>query len=279
MRKVLEGKKLAQELEKEIKKKVEDLQKKHGFTPKLVSIMVGDNEASNLYLSAQKKAAARVGILFEKKLFSSKIDPKQIYRYINSLNRDRGVHGIVIQTPLPKKLEPFWLVSKIDPEKDVDCLTPENLGLLMLGRPVFLPAVVKAVLLILKREKVKLKGKNVVIVGAGDFVGKPLTIHLKNLGATVALCDEYTQNLKEWTRKGEILISATGVAGLIKKEMVKKGAIVVDVGSPDPDVGFDEVKKVASLITPVPGGVGPLTIVCLLENTLQSAYWLLESSK
>lgn len=268
MAKVFNGKKSAQELEKEVKKKVGDLEKKFGLTPRLVSIVIGEGKASHLYLVGQERAAERVGILFGKKAFSPQASLEQIYQYINSLNQDKKVHGIVIQMPLPGKFEPLELAGQIKPEKDVDCLNPENIESLINGRPVFLPAVVRAVLLILEKEKVKLKGKKVVVVGASGFVGRPLVAHLKNLGATVIPCDEYTRDLGKWTKMGEILISATGVTGLIKKEMVKKGAIVIDVGSPKAEVDFRKVKKIASFITPVPGGVGPLTIVCLLENTL-----------
>ena len=273
MVKIIDGKKLAQEKREKLEEKVSVLKKKLGRPPKLVSLMIGENKASRLYLSLKEKAAQELGITFEKKIFSSQTEPGEIYRLISNLNRKKKVTGILIQLPLPKKFDPFWLVSKIDPEKDVDCLTPENLGLLLLNKPIFLPAVVKAVSLILESEKIKLKGKKMVIVGAGRFVGQPLAIYFKNLGATVVLCDEETRNLEEWTKKGEILISATGVPGLIKKEMVKKGAFVIDVGSPQPDLDFDAVKKVAALVTPVPGGVGPLTIICLLENLLLAANW------
>lgn len=276
MVKVFNGKKLAQELEKKIKKKAGELEKKADITPKLVSIVVGDDKArfaesrraSHLYLSLQEKAAKRTGILFEKKVFSSQTEPEEIYQYINSLNKDKKVQGIVIQMPLPKKFDLLELAVQIKPEKDVDCLNPENQRRLIESQPVFLPAVVKAVLLILENQQVNLRDKQVVVVGASGFVGLPLVAHLENLGVEVIPCDEFTKNLEEWTKKGDILISVTGVASLIKKEMVKKGAMVIDVGSPKGDVDFEEVKKIASFITPVPGGVGPLTIACLMESLL-----------
>jgi methylenetetrahydrofolate dehydrogenase (NADP+)/methenyltetrahydrofolate cyclohydrolase len=271
MAKVFQGKKLSRELEREIKKKARPWGKKFGLVPKLASLVVGGNQASCLYLALQEKAAARAGVLFEKKVFPVDADPKAVSQYLDQLNKDQKVHGIAVQLPLPKQLDPFRLMSRLDPGKDVDCLTPKNLGLLLLGQPVFLPAVVKAVLLILKSEKIRLKGKNVVLVGAGNLVGKPLAVQLKNLGATVVLCDEETKNLGQWTKKGEILIAAAGIPGLIKKEMVRAGALVIDAGSPRPEVDFEKVKEIASLITPVPGGLGPLTVACLLENTLESA--------
>ncbi len=267
---IFDGQKLAQEKEKKLQEKVVAFQKKFGVTPKLASIIVGDDQASHLYLGLKEKAAKRVGILFEKKAFPAEADEKEIYKAFKDLNQDDEVHGIIVQMPLPKKFDPFWLVSKIDPEKDVDCLTPENLGLLVSGKPFFLPATVKAVMEIIKRSKKKIQGSRVVIVGAGNLVGKPLALHLNNLGATVTVCDEFTKNLGESTKQGDILVSATGVPGLIKKEMVKERAVVIDVGSPKAEVDFEGVKKVASLITPVPGGVGPLTVVCLLENLLDT---------
>lgn len=284
MAEILQGKKLAQELEQEIKKRVKVLKKELGFSPKLISIVVGEDRArfaesrraSHLYLSSQEKAAKKVGILFEKKVFPPKTTPAKVVAFINRMNADSKISGIVVQVPLPRELE---ILGSIEPSKDVDCLNPKNLQLLNEGKPIFLPAVVKAILLVLEKKGVGLRGKTVVVVGSSGFVGRPLVAHLKNLGARVIPCDEFTKNLKERTRKGEILISTTGVPGLIKKAMVKKGAMVIDVGSPKGDVDFEEVKKVASFITPVPGGVGPLTIVCLLENTLQSASWLLGTGK
>jgi methylenetetrahydrofolate dehydrogenase (NADP+)/methenyltetrahydrofolate cyclohydrolase len=274
MAKVFEGKKLAQKKEKELAKKVAELKKK-GIRPKLVSFLVGENPASLLYLKKKEEAAKRVGINFELQKFSSNINFTLLRRRIREKNNDSGVSGVMVQLPLSEINQE--ILAEISPEKDVDCLTPENLGLLALGKPRFLPAVVKAVLAILKF--VFTQGVlpspplrwDIVVVGASGFVGRSLVAYLKNLGLKAIPCDEFTKFLKKWTKRGDILISATGVPGLIKKEMVKKGAVVIDVGSPKGDVDFEEVKKVASWITPVPGGVGPLTIVCLLENVLLAA--------
>ncbi|HUS60166.1 MAG TPA: tetrahydrofolate dehydrogenase/cyclohydrolase catalytic domain-containing protein [Nevskiaceae bacterium] len=274
MVKIIDGRKLALIKEKKLAREVANFKKTSGISPKLVSIFIGDppiRRASQLYVNLKEKTAKRVGILFEKKAFSANKDPKVIYEYIKKKNIDRGVSGIMIQLPLPPKIDPFWLVSKIDPEKDVDCLTPENLGLVAMGKPIFLPATVKGILAIIKNIQHPIEGANVVVVGASNIVGKPLAIHLSNLGATVAVCRSRTKNLSNFTRKADILVSATGVPKLIKKEMVKKGAVVIDAGSPRGDVFFEEVKKVASFITPVPGGVGPLTVICLLENVLVAA--------
>lgn len=299
MARIIDGEKLAEKKEKELAKKVAEFKAAVGFPPKLVAVMIGDDPASKLYLKVKEKAARRVGILFEKKEFSATRRRKEIGEFIKALNINSSVHGIMVQLPLPKKLS---ILGAIAPSKDVDCLTPENLGLLMMGRPYFLPATVKAVDMVLEEAvrdtflahgrsdlrdsanggeghkfdrkdslTASLAGRCIVVVGAGNLVGKPLAIHLKNLRATVTICDEYTRNLEEFTREAEILILATGVPSLIKKEMVKKGAVVIDIGSPEGDVDFDQVKKVASVITPVPGGVGPLTVSCLLENAWEAA--------
>jgi methylenetetrahydrofolate dehydrogenase (NADP+)/methenyltetrahydrofolate cyclohydrolase len=164
----------------------------------------------------------------------------------------------------------FKILSAINPLKDVDCLTPENFGLLAMGKPRFLPATVKAILEIIKVSGFRLQASSIVIVGASNIVGKPLALHLSNLGATVTICRSKTKNLEKYTRQADLLVSATGVPKLIKKDMVKKKAIVIDVGFPVGDVDFENVSKVASFITPVPGGVGPLTVVCLLENVFQA---------
>jgi len=159
----------------------------------------------------------------------------------------------------------------INPLKDVDCLTPENFGLLAMGKPRFLPATVRGIMTIIENWKLKIGNLNVCVVGASNIVGKPLVLHLSNLGATVTICRSKTKNLKKYTSQADLLVSATGVPGLIKKDMVKKGAVVIDVGSLVGDVDFENVAQIASFITPVPGGVGPMTVVSLLENLFQAA--------
>lgn len=256
MAKVFDGKKLAFEKESQLVQQVSEFKKRTKITPKLVSFLVGDNPSSRLYLRLKQKAAKRIGIKME---IVKITNLTKLTEFIKEKNSDPKTHGIMIQMPLSESR----ILEIIKPEKDVDGLNPK--------KSFFLPAVTRAVLLILESQRISLRGKKVVVVGASGFVGKPLVTHLKNLGAEVIPCDEYTKNLKEWAKKGDILISATGVPGLIQKEMVKKGAVVIDAGSPRGDVDFEEVKKVASLITPVPGGVGPITIACLLENVLLAA--------
>lgn len=263
---LFDGKKIAFKKEEKLKLKVGELLKK-GIIPKLVSIMIGENPESEVYLRLKGEAAERVGIKLEVVRFSEEVKSKKVIKYIEKLNKDPKVHGIMAQLPLPEKLK---ILGAIAPSKDVDCLTPENLGLLMMGKPRFLPAVVKAVIEIIEN----LKGKNVCVVGASNLVGKPLAMILLSLGATVTICQDTTKNLCEFTKKADILISATGVPGLIKKEMVKPEAVLIDVG--EKRVGNKvlgdvdkKIKEVASFLTPVPGGVGPVTVVCLLENLIE----------
>jgi methylenetetrahydrofolate dehydrogenase (NADP+)/methenyltetrahydrofolate cyclohydrolase len=278
---IFDGKKFAAEEEKILKEKVDRL-KAIGITPKMVSILIGENPESELYLGLKKKAAERVVIKMEIARFTDKVKSDEVIKYVKKLNKDPEVHGIMIQLPLPPKFKvpsesegsKFKVLETIDPGKDIDCLTPENLGLLVMGKPRFLPATVKSVIKIIHSSKFIIHSSNVCIVGGSEIVGKPLAMVLSDAGATVSLCRSATKNLKEFTKKADILISATGVPGLIKKEMVKKGAVVIDVGikmSNVKIVGDVEkgVEEVAGFLTPVPGGVGPVTVVSLLENLVE----------
>jgi len=268
---IFDGKKLAAEKEKILAKKVAEFKKATGIRPKLVAVMVGENEASKIYLRKKSQASKRVGIEME----TFKLDKaEELINLIREKNKDKKTHGIMIQLPMEMQNSKFKILSAINPLKDVDCLTPENFGLLVMGKPRFLPATVKAILEIIEFSNYQianLRGTNVCVVGASNIVGKPLALHLSNLGATLTICRSKTKNLEKYTRQADLLISATGVPKLIKKDMVKKGAVVIDVGSPVGDVDFENVSKIASFITPVPGGVGPLTVVCLLENVFQAA--------
>ena len=272
---VFAGKKLALKKENELARRVVGFKKKFGRVPKLVAIQVGENPASELYLKMKKQAAGRVGIDFEVEKFPSLVGLTLLLHRIRVNNKNPRVDGIMVQLPLPEKLgtdnSKLEVLGSIEPTKDVDCLTPENLGRLLMGKPRFLPATVRAVIEIIGEALGSPAGKNVVIVGGSNIVGKPLAMVLSNLGATVTVCRSKTKDLGSFTRRAEILVSATSISGLIKAKMVKRGAIVIDVGSPKGDVDFEEVKKVASFITPVPGGVGPITVVCLLENVLEAA--------
>lgn len=295
---IFDGKKFAIEKEVKLRNKLRSDSK---IKLKLVSILIGENPESELYVNLKKKAAERVGIEMEILRFEIEIKIEKIVEQINKLNSDSLVHGIMVQLPLPEKYQERKeeILGAIEPRKDVDCLTPENLGLVMMGKPRFLPATVRAVLEILNLALNKpiitnyqlliterwLAGKDISVVGASEIVGKPLAMLLSELGATVTLCRSTTSNLIDFTKKADILISAVGIPGLIKKEMVKKGAVVVDVGVTKLKVHIpkefpegnseklkvvgdvdEEVREVAGFLTPVPGGVGPVTVVSLLEN-------------
>lgn len=295
---LFDGKKFAAEKEERLRLKVAKLRQK-GIIPKLVSILIGENPEGELYLKLKKRAAERVGIEFEEIKFEEKVKSDEVVGFIKSLNSNPKIQGIMVQMPIKMKNEKFQndqgrILSAINPLKDVDCLTPENLGLLMMGRPRFLPATVRAVLEILNQALNKfpitnyqllitkrwLAGKNACVVGASEIVGKPLVMLLSELGATVTICRSTTKDLSEFTKKADILVSATGMPGLIKKEMVKKGVVVIDVGTKRlkiSDFKFkivgdveSAVSEIASFLTPVPGGVGPVTVICLLENLVEA---------
>lgn len=288
---IFDGKKFAKEKEISLKSKVEDLRKR-GITPKLVSILADNSPESALYVSLKAKFAQRIGVIFDVHHFDNE-RTEVIINDIKKVNADPSVHGVMVQLPV---VDEEKILTEISPEKDVDCLSEENLGLILIGRPRFLPATVKAVIEILRSGKCEvgsvsgggdgkwgnkwLAGENVCIIGASIIVGKPLAIVLSDAGATVTLCRSTTQNLTEYTQKADILVSATGAIDLVKKDMVKEGAIVIDVGISKllregkfkvvGDVS-EEVWGKPSFLTPVPGGVGPVTVACLFENLLQAA--------
>jgi len=272
---VFDGKKFVEDKEKFLQQEFKKLVKK-GDVLKLVSILVGQNQNSRLYISLKEKIAIRLGIVFEKREFPEDVNVRELIDFIKSKNNDFGVKGIMVQLPLPAAFdnEIVTILREIDSQKDVDCLTPENLGLLMMGRPWVLPATVRGIWEILGKAGINRKtiiGKNVCILGRSDIVGKPLANLLINLGATVTVCHRQTGDLVKKTKAADILISATGQPDLIRGKMVKKEAVVIDVGSPRGDVNFRSVASKASFITPVPGGVGPVTVVSLLENFLDLA--------
>lgn len=267
--KVFNGRKLAWQKEKNLQKKVRQTMEKIGYQPKLVAILIGQNSASQIYLNLKEKVAERVGVDFERKDFPEDVSPGLIIEEIKKANQDEKVAGIMVQLPLPKQSaisnQQLAIIDAIAPEKDVDCLTTANLELLKKGKPRFLPATTKAILSIFKEEKINLAGKKIVVVGVKGFVGEPLFHYLKVLGCNVTGIDKETKDLGKVTKEADILISSTGVPNLIKTDMVKEGAVVIDVGSPKGDVDPSTALR-ASFVTPVPGGVGPLTVICLLEN-------------
>lgn len=260
--KVFDGRALALAKETGLARKVAGMEKKL----KLVSVVVGDNPISHLYVDLKGRAAERVGIDFEKvefKVKNEKLKIEEVINFIEKLNKDKRVTGIMVQLPLPEivRQETERLLMTISPNKDVDGLT---------GKGRFLPATVKAVLDILEAENVTFKDKQVVIVGRSKIVGQPLARVLMDKQVAVTVAHSQTENLGEVIRQADILISATGQPGLVTQDMVKPEAMVIDVGEPRGDVA-GEVGQVAGFITPVPGGVGPVTVACLLENVVEAA--------
>ena len=258
---IIDGRKLAHLKEVELQKHLAQL----SVAPKLVVILVGDDSASKLYVSLKQQVAKKVGIKFELHSFSTSASLQSIEAIIKAKNADSKTTGILLQLPIHLD-EPNDLVNQIDPEKDVDCLTNYNLSRLAVGKALFLPAALKAVLTIIKNLKFKIKNSSICVVGATGFIGQPLADYLEFLGGKVDRCHSQTLGLAKHTHEAEILISATGVPRLITLDMVKPGALVIDIGSPVGDVDFAQVKTIAGAVTPVPGGVGPLTVISLLEN-------------
>lgn len=282
---IFDGKKLAREEEARLKQIISQFHQE-GLNFKLVSLLLGESPESELYLKLKGEAAKRIGIKYQVLKFGSKTKTEEIVEKIRELNKDPSIQGVMVQLPFPDSFgdlnSELRILAAIDPVKDCDCLTPENLGLLASGQPRFLPATVRAVIKIIEdqvkkesQEKRWLKRKSACVVGASKLVGKPLALILSDLGATTTLCRSTTQDLADFTKRADILISAVGLPRLITRGMVKKGALVIDVGisKKDGQVLGDvasDVALVAGVLTPVPGGVGPLTITCLLENLIES---------
>lgn len=272
---IIDGKAMAPEIEAEVRSRVQMLAAK-GIVPGLAALLVGANPASQMYVRLKHSACARVGIRSENVALPEDIGEEQLLAKIEELNRRADIHGIMLELPLPKHLDPRKAMMTIAPEKDVDGFHPENMGALLLGAEKLVPCTPKGIIYALERLGVKLEGAEAVIVGHSNVVGKPLAAMMLNRNATVQVCHVYTKNLAEHTRRGDILVVAAGVPGLIKADMVKPGAYVFDVGinrvgdRTVGDVDYDAVKDVASAITPVPGGVGPLTVSMLLGQVVQA---------
>ena len=282
MTQILDGKLLAQTMQAEIAAQVADFTKKHGLKPGLAAVLVGDNPASQVYVRNKRKACDNVGIQSWLHQLPATTTQAELLLLIEQLNCDAQVSGILVQLPLPSQIEEPAIIAAVAPMKDVDGFGPESLGLLTTGHPRFLPCTPFGVQQILVRNNIPIDGKHVVIVGRSNIVGKPLALILMQKGrganATVTVCHSRTRNIAELTKQADIIVVAIGQARFLKKDMVRQGAVVVDVGinrTSDGklvgDVDFDAVKDVASAITPVPGGVGPMTITMLLYNTLQAA--------
>ncbi len=276
MVKILDGKQLANSLNAKLKRRVSKL-KSLGITPGLAVVLVGDNPASSVYVRNKQAVSKDLGLNFYLKKFKTTVSNQSLFSEIRKLNKDKKVHGIVLQLPLPKKIDTLKLLIAIDPLKDVDGLHPINLGLLALDKPMFVPATPKGIMDILDHYNIKIKSKRVVLVGFGKVVGMPLSLLLANLQATVSIAQDATWHLDRLTKQADILITATGKPKLIKGAMLKKGVTIIDAGISKVgskfvgDVDYKSAALVAKYITPVPGGVGPMTVSSLMCNVINSA--------
>ncbi len=272
---IIDGKKEAAALREEIKKEISLIKKKTNKIPELAVILVGDFLPSQIYVRNKEKNAKEVGINSSVIRYSKDITEKEILKKINELNNDDKISGILVQLPLPNQINKEQIINSIHPSKDVDGFNPENVGKLASGYHAIVPCTPLGCLLLLKRIEKNLSGKHAVILGRSNLNGKPMAQLLLKENCTVTITHSRTKNLKEECLKGDIIIAAVGVANLVKKDWVKDGSIVIDVGINKMgekivgDVDFNEVKNIAKAITPVPGGVGPMTIACLLKNTLE----------
>jgi len=271
---IIDGKALAQLIEREVGSGVESLESDRGVTPGLATILVGDDPASKMYVRLKHNACERVGIRAEDYLLPAEASQEELLSLIDTLNKNRDVHAILLQLPLPKHLSPQEAMEAIAPEKDADGFHPYNMGKLMIGDEGLVPCTPHGVIRALEEYNVPVKGKNAVIVGHSNVVGKPMAAMFLNRNATVSVCHVFTDDLKKYTLGADILVVAAGVKHLIKADMVKEGVVIFDVGITKEedgvygDVDFENVIKNASLITPVPGGVGPLTIAMLMKHVL-----------
>lgn len=282
---LLEGKVFATKLKEEAGKKAQELKAKYGITPGLAVIIVGENPASQVYVRNKHKACTELGFYSEGVELPATTTREELLAEIQRLNNDEKIHGILVQLPLPKELQPYEseVLEAINPLKDVDGFHPVNVGRLVTGQKALVPCTPHGCLRMLELAEIPVEGANAVIIGRSNIVGKPMFHLLLGKNATVTICHSRTKNLAEITRQADILVAAVGKAGFVTADMVKPGAAVIDVGinriAPKKlvgDVDFEAVKEVAGAITPVPGGVGLLTIAMLMQNTVEAARLQLE---
>lgn len=273
---IIDGKKLAKEIREKLKIRCDDL-KKSGIQPKLAVVLIGNDKPSQIYVKNKSKACEEIGIIFKEYLLDEKIEQKELINLIDKLNKDTTVHGILLQSPIPNHLDINEAFRKISPEKDVDGFNPINVGKLVLNQDTFVSCTPFGIMRMFEAYNIDLTGKNVTIIGRSNIVGKPLIQCCLNKNATVTVCHSKTKDLKEHTKKADILIVAIGKSKFITEDMVKNGVVVIDVGinrdengKLTGDVDFENIEKKASFITPVPGGVGPMTIAMLMNNVLKA---------
>lgn len=276
MGKIIDGKKVSKDIKDEIKSFIEERKTKGLRVPKIVSILVGNDGGSIYYINSQEKVATSLGVNFKKLLLSEDIKEDELISIIKDLNEDKEVDGIILQLPLPKNLNENKIINTISPSKDIDCLTFVNQGKLYNGEKVFLPCTPNSVVTLLERYNIELEGKNVVVIGRSNIVGKPVAQLLLNKNSTVTICHSRTNNLKDICKKADIIIVAIGKAKFINKEFVNENSIIIDVGTSSlngkitGDVDFDDVINEVNMITPVPGGVGALTTTLLIKNSCEA---------
>ncbi len=287
-KKLIDGKTTSNKIKKRIAKEVAKIIDNDEKAPHLAAVLVGGDPASEFYVKSKEKACKSVGITSSVYRHSEKTTEANLLEIIDFMNNDPEIDGFIVQLPLPKHIDVDRIINRINPAKDVDGFHPMNIGKMVIGAPTYLPATPAGIMMMIKEYKIETAGKNIVVLGRSNIVGTPISIMLSrkaNPGnATVTLCHSRTQNLEEITKQADIIIAAIGQAEFVKADMVKKGVVIIDVGIHrvedktkekgyriTGDVAFDEVSKKASLITPVPGGVGLMTIAALLENTLKAA--------
>jgi len=278
MANIIDGNKISQAIRNEIKEKTEQLKRNAGIVPGLAVMLVGDDPASKIYVKRKENACKEVGFYSREYKLPAETDERTVLAMIDELNRDPEIHGILVQLPLPGHINPAHIIEAIDPAKDVDGFHPVNIGRLLTGQPCHMACTPKGIMELLDRSGIPIEGKEAVIVGRSNIVGKPLFLMLLARNATVTVCHTKTKALTEVTRRADILIAAAGKAEMIRGDMVREGAVVIDVGINRlddgrlvGDVAFSEASARSSFITPVPGGVGPMTIAMLLSNTLDAA--------
>jgi len=280
---IIDGKAVAKEVQKQIKEEVEGLERRWGLAPGLAVVVVGDDPASHIYVRNKEKACKEVGIKSFEHLLPATILEKELLSLVQQLNKDKNVHGILVQLPLPPHIRAEKVFETISPYKDIDGFHPMSQGMLMLGADGFRPCTPMGIMRLLAAVGCDPKGKNAVVVGRSSIVGKPVALMLLEKHATVTICHSRTVSLRDEVGRADILVVAIGKAGLVRGDWIKPGAVVIDVGvnrlpsgKLSGDVEFETAKNRASAITPVPGGVGPMTICMLLYNTLRAAKYSLQ---
>lgn len=277
MAQIIDGKAVSAQVRDDAAKKVAQL-KEQGVHPGLAVVIVGDDPASRVYVNNKKKACAEIGIHSEEYALRAETTQEELLNLVENLNYKKEIHGILVQLPLPKHLDERAVIKAIDPIKDVDAFHAENVGRIMIGDFQFLPCTPAGVMELLQSANIEISGKNCVVIGRSNIVGKPMAMLLLHQNGTVTICHSKTKNLADVCRGADILVAAVGIPKFVKADMVKPGAVVIDVGMNRDengklcgDVDFAQVEPVASYITPVPGGVGPMTIAMLMKNTITAA--------